>query len=621
MLFKNRLKFAIIIIVPMLANAFDINIDVNTNENRKSISPYIYGTNQAITGKENFTVNRYGGNRWTGYNWENNGSNAGEDYLNHSDEFLGGGTTPCGAITNRRDGDIQAGMASIFTVPMAGYVAHDKDGTVAENEAAPSSRWDTLIYEKGSTFTKTPNLADGKVYADEMVNFLVEKYGEGSPTNGLLGYELDNEPGLWPSTHPRIHPNQPTCVELTDKSGDLAKAIRAVDNSAEIFGPVFYGFGGMVTFQNATDWKTVSNGKGYNWFVDYYLDRMKKFSDESGKKLLDVLDIHWYSEAKGDNRITSTNATTQKDREARVQAPRTLWDSTYEEDSWIGLYGKNQLPLLPKMHESIDKWYSGTKIAVTEWNYGGVNDISGGIAAADVLGIFGKYAVYLASYWNMSGTTNNDYMSAAYKIYRNFDGKNGTFGETSVESSTDDIVNSSIYSAVDSSENNNLHLILINKKFTESMNATINIAGSINYEMVSVWGFNSTSSNIKQLPISNGTIGNSFDYPVPPATVCHIILKPKDASIINSSFTQKSNLNLTFSQNLQGHIKLNFTIQKRESLSIKLYTLNGKFIQTLYNDVASLGKNSIISKSLGTGVYVALFKTTNSNFSYKIAVE
>ena len=606
--------------VPMFANAFDVNVKVNTTQNRKVISPYIYGSNQTLTGDENFTAARYGGNRWTGYNWENNASNAGEDYINHSDAYLGGGTTPCGAITNRRDSDIQKGIASIFTVPMAGYVARDKDGTVEESETAPSDRWDELIYEKGTAFTETPDLTDGKVYADEMVNFLVNKYGSASETNDLLGYELDNEPALWPSTHPRIHKNQPTCVELTEKSGNLAKAIRAVDENSKIFGPVFYGFGGMITFQNATDWNSVSSGKGYNWFVDYYLDRMKGFSDDAGKRLLNVLDIHWYSEAKGDNRITSSTATTQKDREARVQAPRTLWDSTYIENSWIGQYGQNQLPLLPEMQKSINKWYPETKMAVTEWNYGGVNDISGGIAAADVLGIFGKYSVYLASYWNMGGTSDYSYMSAAYKIYRNFDGKDGTFGTVSVEASTDDAENSSVYSSVDTSADNNLHLILINKSFSESMNAKIAIEGGDSYDMSGAWSFNSTSSDIAPMPIANDAIVDSFNYTVPSLTVCHLILTPKNVATKNL-ILQKNRLNIKLSQTVQGAIKCDFTMREKEKFRIEIYDTKGKFIQTLYSGVANLGKNSFTSKRVSRGVYLASIKTDHGNFCKKIALK
>jgi len=58
-----------------------------------------------------------------------------------------------------------------------------------------------------------------------------------------------------------------------------------------------YGFAAYETLQSAPDWGT--EGEGYRWFIDYYLDKMKKASDEEGKRLLDVLDVHWYPEARG----------------------------------------------------------------------------------------------------------------------------------------------------------------------------------------------------------------------------------------------------------------------------------------------------------------------------------
>jgi hypothetical protein len=38
------------------------------------------------------------------------------------------------------------------------------------------------------------------------VNLLVNKLGKASD-GGIKFYSLDNEPALWPSTHPRIHPS------------------------------------------------------------------------------------------------------------------------------------------------------------------------------------------------------------------------------------------------------------------------------------------------------------------------------------------------------------------------------------------------------------------------------
>ena len=55
-----------------------VTYNINTDVNRTPISKYIYGSNTG--GNANYTVVRSGGNRLTAYNWENNYSNAGNDW-------------------------------------------------------------------------------------------------------------------------------------------------------------------------------------------------------------------------------------------------------------------------------------------------------------------------------------------------------------------------------------------------------------------------------------------------------------------------------------------------------------------------------------------------------------
>ena len=97
---------------------------------------------------------------------------------------------------------------------------------------------------------------------------------------------------------------------------------------------------------------------------------MRQASEAEGKRLLDVLDVHWYPEARGDDIRITDQVGTNETRKARLQAPRTLWDPTYIEDSWIGQWGSHHLPLLPTLQQSIDTYYPGTKLAITEFNYG-----------------------------------------------------------------------------------------------------------------------------------------------------------------------------------------------------------------------------------------------------------
>src|SRR5579864_5458111 len=66
-----------------------IQINIYPETDTHAISPYIYGSNgQSDDRDENITARRIGGNRLTGYNWENNASNAGTDYYNESDNFM-----------------------------------------------------------------------------------------------------------------------------------------------------------------------------------------------------------------------------------------------------------------------------------------------------------------------------------------------------------------------------------------------------------------------------------------------------------------------------------------------------------------------------------------------------
>ena len=310
---KNlKLFFIPVYIILLTVQLFPqaVNFTVTINASPAPISPYIYGTNPEFTANENLGARRLGGNRLTGYNWENNASNAGTDYNNESDNYMTQGlpnpNAPGATLTAFHDEALSVGAYPLITLQMAGYVAKDENGVVDTSQKAPSSRWDKVQFVKGSAFSRTPSLTDTSVFMDECVNFLVDTFGLANTSNGVKGYELDNEPALWPSTHPRIHPNKPTCQEVTQKGIALSNAVKNVDSTAEIFGPVLYGFSAYYNFQSASDWSSVSNGKNYSWFIDYYLDEMRKAESTYGKRLLNVLDLHWYPEAYGDNRITES---------------------------------------------------------------------------------------------------------------------------------------------------------------------------------------------------------------------------------------------------------------------------------------------------------------------------
>ncbi len=303
------------------------------------------------------------------------------------------------------------------------------------------------------SFTLTPDPNSPTVYADEFVNWVntMYPYGETSSTTPIW-YQLDNEPDLWAYTHAEIQPTPTTYAEVLQDSIEYSEAIKSVEPNALVFGPASYGWEGYTSLQGAPD------ADGRDW-LDYYLQQMNQASVSAGERLLDVLDVHFYT-------------STPDDPADIVQAPRSLWDPTYMENSWIAQNIPGPIELLPRLQADINQFYPGTKLSISEYNYGGGDEIAGAIAEADALGIFGEQGVYAASEWQLA--SNESYIAAAFNMYRDFDGNDGTFGDTSVFASTSDATDSSIYASVDSSNTNVMTLVAINKS-TQAQMATMQL--------------------------------------------------------------------------------------------------------------------------------------------------
>jgi O-glycosyl hydrolase len=129
-----------------------------------------------------------------------------------------------------------------------------------------------------------------------------------------------------------------------------------------------------------------------------------------------------------------------------------LWDASYTETSWITKHSTHgPIRLLPRVREKIEKHYPGTPLAITEYYYGGGVDISGALAEADVLGIFGREGVFAAALWHV-GKTDDRFIHAAVAMFRNYDGQGGHFGDTSLAATTSDVEHASVYASLDAQD-------------------------------------------------------------------------------------------------------------------------------------------------------------------------
>ncbi len=424
------------------------------------ISPYIYGCNSPDwkTMDIGFTAARQGGNRMTAYNWETNASNAGNDWYNHNDGFMGQTDEPGWTVRTFLEPTQAHNALAIITVPILGYVSADKDGT-ADVNATPDYLnkrfYKSYANKPGGQYQYPPDTTDKAVYQDEFVHWLLSIAKPTPP----IWFDLDNEPDIWHGTHSRICLQPETYAGIISKDIDYAAMIKKLDPSALVLGPVNYGWQGFMSFQNAPD----ANGRN---FVDVYLDAMKAAAEKYGKRLIDAYDFHWYPEAKGGGVRVSDETSNPAVDAARVQAPRSLWDPTYVEDSWISdSIGHKPLALLPAMQRRVDEHYPGTRLAITEYNYGGGKSISGAIAQADVLGIFGRYGILTACNWGLNAGDVAE--MAGFAAFTDYDKKGSKFGDRELTVAGVDPALGSVYASTFSTSPKVMTIVVIDKGATE----------------------------------------------------------------------------------------------------------------------------------------------------------
>lgn len=437
------------------------------------ISPYIYGVNHPDWAKmgKGFTVVRQGGNRMTAYNWETNASNAGSDWHHQNDGHLGETNEPGWSARTFMEAGQKNGAAVILTVPTAGYVSADKnaDGDVNKTPDYLNKRFYRSFARKKGAHSFPPDTTDRAVYQDEFVAWIEKVKSPSTP----VWFSLDNEPDLWGHTHQRIWPKNPTYAQIIANNIEFATGIKLSAPKSLVFGPANYGWQGFRRFQDAPD----ANGRD---FLDVYLAAMKDAEKRAGKRLVDALDIHWYPEAQGGGiRICLGDGKNDKPetQAARIQAPRSLWDPTYVEDSWIAKsIGDKPIALLPGVLEQIEKQYPGTKLAITEYNYGGPNHISGAIAQADVLGIFGRFRIFAATNWGLNA--NNRAELAGFRAFIDYDGKCSRFGDIGLSVAGTTAPTNSVYAAIDKKNLKRMTVVLINKS-KSAQELTLNLKGFV----------------------------------------------------------------------------------------------------------------------------------------------
>jgi hypothetical protein len=123
----------------------------------------------------------------------------------------------------------------------------------------------------------------------------------------------------------------------------------------------------------------------------------------------------------------------------------------------------------------LKKWvatdYPGTKTAIDEYNFGGLESINGAIAQADILGIFGRQGLDMGAFWPTTDYSQQGPGNYAFAMYRNYDLANdgAAFGNTylyatSTGSSGDGESQLAVYAAQRTSDSA-ITVMVINKTY------------------------------------------------------------------------------------------------------------------------------------------------------------
>ncbi len=450
-------------------------LHVNVTADRHSIRPEIYGMNfcQETLAKElNLPVRRRGGNSSSRYNWQIDVHNSGSDwyYENIPDANAYAASLPDGSATDRFvEQDRRTGTASLLTIPLIGWTPKPGAGSHPYDCAFKVSKygtqdavdpWDTDCgngLKSGVKITGNDPLDTSMVitptFVTGWINHLTGKYGTAA-NGGVKYYNLDNEPMLWNSTHRDIQPDAVTYDLIRDRTVAYAAAVKSADPSSKILGPVVWGW--CAYFYSAEEGCSAGNdhtAHGNVDFIPWYLQQMAAYEQSHNVRLLDYLDVHIYPQI---DQVYSANLGGTQVQAARLRSTRQLWDPTYTHEGWIN----QPVYLIPRMKSWVAENYPGTRTAITEYNWGAQGYMNGALAQADILGIFGREGLDLATLWGPPDS--NQPAAFAFRMYLNYDGAGARFGDVSVHALSDDQERVAIYAAQRSSDAA-LTLMVINK--------------------------------------------------------------------------------------------------------------------------------------------------------------
>jgi hypothetical protein len=398
-------------------------------------------------------------------------------------------------------------------------------------------------------------------------------YGNGSSGKGVAVWDLDNEPTWWDGEHRDVHPDPFSYDEVTNNGIGTALAIKTADPTALVSGPVidywwayYYSKKDIVSgWQTGNPcfepWSNPIDREAHNGvpLIEYYLQQFNNYSQQYGVRLLDYLDVHGYfapDYPPGSGVSTGFNpAGDTQEQEVRANGTRAFWDPTYTDPDYPQPnyitdtnYTTNCSPppqapnVIPMLQTWVNRDYPGTLTAIDEYNFGGLESISGAVVEADILGIFGRQGLGLAALWPLGTPTSvidstaQNPANYAFAMYRNYDGKDSLFGDTylyatSTAFGADAEGQLAVYGAQRSSDNA-ITVMVINKTYG-SLTSTLSLENFTATSGTTAQVYQYSSANLNAIatqtpatvtPAAGGSTSSTISYTFPGQSITLLVI-------------------------------------------------------------------------------------------------
>jgi hypothetical protein len=515
---------------------YKVSATLDLSRPAQRISEGIYGVcdaNDDQLRSYGIAVTRSGGNPSSRYNWKINADNGADDWY-----FKNRGK-PITDLANNHYVELirrakAHGATSYQTVPMLGWVAKDNSSfSFPVKKFGPQQRTEPNHPEVGNgvradgKLLTNANPADTSVavgpdFIAAAVAFAAERAGR-ADGSGVKYWALDNEPMLWHSTHRDVRPSPLGYDELWELTVKYAEAIKQADPTAKVAG--FCSWGWTDLFFSAKDegndrYASQPDHRAHDRMplAEWYISKCAEYKRKTDKALIDVFDFHWYPQAQVNGQSPYTGKGTAAPlNDLRLRTTRDLWDPNYAQESWIRSTGdRRPTQVIRRIRSWIERYDAGLELCLGEYNFGGGDNITCGLAQAEVFGILAREKVDLAFIWHTPEGSQN----LAWQLFRNYDGRGSRFGDEllSTNCADDDLA---VFAA--RRKDGAVTIVVVNKNLGGECELTL-CAGGLKGQM-HVWRFDSASGRLAAVAAESKSIDGAIKLTLPAASASMLVIK------------------------------------------------------------------------------------------------